>query len=266
MRSLANTRRTLTMQRKTVYDYTAEVPADMVNAGVLNYRIVIQKANNEFIVFPGNHKGNPYAWDAVVNEAYETYVAAENSYLYIFDASSDRNSINLYNPDWKNNNVKYITAFDPRQLALKATMGKPSANSIMGWQSNFSEKLKGRIGELAKSHRIIIRARTDNAAPVKLRVALVTSNAMSFATTVTLTNQYKDIEIPLTDFKPDSTLLLPRPYPGFLTLWFKANVTGKLQMTEAEKVEFTFGHDLSASQLSMPQSVEVESAWIKKGN
>ncbi len=266
MRSSANRWTTLTMQPKTAYDYTAEVPADMVTAGVLNYRIIIQKANNNYVVFPGNHKGNPYAWDAIVHEAYETYVAAGNSYLYIFDATTDRNSINLYNPDWRNNKVEYITAFNSKQLVLKATIGKPLANNIMGWQFNFSDKLKGRIEELSKSDRIVIRARTDHSSPVKLRVAFVTSDAKSFAATCTLSNQYNEIEILLTDFKPDSTLLLPRPYPGFLPLWFKANSTGKLEIAETEKIEFTFGHEFIADQLGKPLSVEVESAWIIKSN
>ncbi len=86
--------KTLTCIAKTAYDYFAEVPADVVTAGVINYRIIIQKGQS-FYVFPGNHHGDPYAWDAFENETWQTFVASKNANLQLFNPIIDRNNLNI---------------------------------------------------------------------------------------------------------------------------------------------------------------------------
>lgn len=259
LRNSSNKWRTVSLQKKTGYDYLAEVPADMVTPGVLNYRIIIQKANNEHYVFPGNHKGNPYAWDAYVNESWQTFVASEKTPLPLFNANTDRTALNVYNPDWRNNTVQYVTADKPGLLIWKATMNQPAAEQRMGWQLYIGDKLKGRAPELASFDKLIIRARTDNATPVRLKAALINANGQAFTGNVTLTHEWQDIEIPLQSLQPDSMLLLPRPYPGFQPLYFKAGVTGAFRWDDIEKLEITFGQ---ASP--QPLSLELESVELQK--
>jgi hypothetical protein len=75
----------------------------------------------------------------------------------------------------------------------------------------------------------------------------------------------QDVEVPLNNLMPDSSLLLPRPYPGFLPLWFKASASNaSFKLSDTEKIEMLSGFDISANDLNKPYSMEVASIWFEK--
>ncbi|HVE61531.1 MAG TPA: hypothetical protein VNA26_06915, partial [Chitinophagaceae bacterium] len=74
---------------KSGYEYAAEVPADVVTSGQLQYRIIVQPGDN-YVVYPGNIQSNPFAWDNYQFDNYKTNVAAENSSLELYNASIDQ--------------------------------------------------------------------------------------------------------------------------------------------------------------------------------
>ncbi|MGZ8538677.1 MAG: hypothetical protein ACXWV9_10465 [Flavisolibacter sp.] len=252
------------MQRKNVFEYSAKVPAETVSAGLLSYRIIIQKANGSFLVYPGAHKGNPYAWDAITTNSYQTYVAGRNMPIEIFNANTNRNNISIYNTDWRNNRVEYITVDKPGQLVLNAVINKPAHGKIMAWQCYFGDKLKGRESELSSFDKIMIRAKTSNTDQTQLKIGLITKDGITYRTTVNLNDQLSEIEIPLSEFKPDSTLLLPRPYPGFLPLRFNGSGKGTPDISEMEKLEISFGEIVKDTQ--QPLGIQVEFVHLVKTN
>jgi hypothetical protein len=62
----------------------------------------------------------------------------------------------------------------------------------------------------------------------------------------------------------DSVLLLPRPYPGFLPLWFKGSGNASFKLSEIEKIQVIIGTDVPESEFKKPYSLEVESIWLEK--
>lgn len=217
LRNSSNKWKTLPMQNASAYDYKANVPSDMATPGVINYRIMVKKADGDAYTFPGGYKGDPYAWDNYYNETWQTFVAAPESPLELFNPNSDRERLMVYNPDWRSNTVEYITDAKPAQLILKMSM-KNSAKQPMGWQTSFGEKIAGRRSELSSFRKIVIRAKASAATTAKL--SLITEDAFAYAAPVPLTTEWQDIEIPLNTMQQDSFLLLPRPYPGFQPLEF----------------------------------------------
>jgi len=255
IRNSSNKWKTVNMQHISGYEYKAEVPADMVTPGVINYRIMVRKGNGDTYTFPGGFKGNPYAWDEWRNESWQTFVASAQSPIEIYHATRDRDKIMLYNTDWRNNSVEYIAADDPGRLALKTTMAKPFAGQLMGWQAYLADKLAGRKNELSSFSKIAIKARSADA--VTAHLSLIDADANAYGTTIELTKEWKTIEIPVSSLQKDSMLLLPRPYPGFQNLWFPSSSTKTLQMEDVEKLEIRF----AATQAAMPASMEVQ--WIR---
>lgn len=258
MRNSSNKWKTVRMQHVTLSNYSVEVPGELVTPGVINYRIIIQKTNNEYFVFPGGWKGDPYAWDEYRNESWQTLVAAPGSPLELFNPTTDRKNIILYNPDWRNNTIEYITAAKFNSLVLKATMNKSSGSQFMGWQYFFGDKISGRKDELSSFSQLVIKARSLPATDVK--ISLITANADAFSSTITLGKDWKEIEIPLASLRKDAYLLLPRPYPGFLPLRFTSAGNNPFNIFEIEKLEITFGEGAASS----PVSIEVESVFLKK--
>jgi hypothetical protein len=256
IRNSSNKWKTVPMQRVEGFAYKAEVPADIVTPGVINYRIMVRKETDTY-TFPGGFKGNPYAWDEWRNESWQTFVASSGSPLELFNPTTDRSKIMLYNQDWRNNTIEYVTAEKPNQLVLKATMSKPAGKQIMGWQYYFDDKIKGRKEEISSFSKVVVKARSPQNAVVK--ISLITTTADAYAASISLTSKWKKIELPFSSLQKSSFLLLPRPYPGFLPLRFTSTGTTPFNIADAERLEITFG-DGASSQIS----IEVESIQLQK--
>ena len=116
----------------------------------------------------------------------------------------------------------------------------------MGFQFFSGDKLQGRMTESGSFNKLMIRARTSEAQPVKAKITLINADALSFSASITLTNNFQDIEVPLNKLSPDSVLLLPRPYPGFLPLWFKgAGIPAAFKLADIEKIQVTIGSEIA---------------------
>lgn len=254
LRNSSNQWKTVQLLPAGVYNYSAQVPADIVSPGIINYRIIVEEKDRGFYTFPGAIEGNPYAWDEYRNESWQTIVAAPGSTLELFNPLTDRNGLMIYNPDWRNNIIEYITTETPRQLALKATMNEPANGNIFSWQYFFAEKIGGRSQELKDFTKLVVRARSPQ--EVKLKTTLITAEADAFSAVIQLSKDWRDIEIPLSALQPDSFLLLPRPYPGFLPLHFKSAGARLFDIAKMEKIELSFGEPYAVG-------VEVTAVWLQ---
>ena len=250
------------MIRKSLSEYSAEVSADLVTTGLLNYRIILQKGN-EFVTFPGHHKENPFAWDNYNYDFWETFVVPQNAKLEIFNPTIDRSAI-IYPGFRRGFQSDYFTNIEPRKLILRLSTNELSADHTIGFLHYFGDKLQGRISEIDSFNRLIIRARTSEAQPVKTKITLIGRDGFAFSTFITLTNTFQDIKVSMNNLVSDSVLLLPRPYPGSLPLWFKASGNSSFNLSEVEKVQVTIGTELNESEFKKPYSMEIESIWLEK--
>ncbi|MDX5437129.1 MAG: glycoside hydrolase family 5 protein, partial [Pontibacter sp.] len=261
--NLSGVWKTIPMEQVQPYLYAAQLPAELLSPGLVKYRIVVEAKNGEFSVFPGGKEGNPWAWDYTGNGYWETYVAAENSNLALFNPTSDQ-ELFIYPNLWRSNEREFVTGQKPGQLILKLSSEKLPEEGVMGFQLYVGDNLKGRQPELTDFRKLKIRARSASEQPVQAQITFITADAAAFSSTVTLTNKMQDLEIPLNSFKPSSFILLPRPYPGFHPFSFKAATTGGFNLQEVEKLEVTIGGGASADVSPTTYSFEVEGVWLEK--
>lgn len=256
LKNTENDWKNIPLRKTGAYQYTAMVPGELVKAGLLEYCIRI-KTGADYTSFPENKKGDPFAWDALESQKWQVNVAAKGAILELFNAKTDGKTINIYNPDWENNRVSYSSVTDPSKLNLKMTIGASGQQLLMGWQSYFGDKLQGRGAELKDFSTVVIRARSLVKGNTKLKIGFISRDAHFFSMEVELTEVFHTIEIPLNTLKQDSQLLLPRPYPGFLPLYYPITDKQAFRLQDAEKLEVTFGYE------SKTVSLEVESIYLK---
>ncbi len=253
---------TIPMTANTVYDYSATVPAELVTSGTLSYTIQVQQ-HDKYLSFPGGHEGDPTAWDYLNTDSWQTFVAAPDGNLSLFNATADREFANTFSMSYgRGTGAQFISGEQTGQLAFKASVQSTRKSQEMGLQLYIGGKLKDRLPEVANYSKVTLRARMQTGEAGKLRIALITNDASSYAAYIDLTDQYKDIEIPLSAFKPDSLLSLPRPYPGFQALWFKPASYSGLSVQKLDKLEITTVND--ADEPGKPYGVEVESVLLEK--
>lgn len=254
--------RNIQMVKTSSSEYVAEVPADLVTPGILNYRIILQKGS-AFAVFPGNYKENPFSWDSYNDETWKTFVAAPNGRWRIYNPAVDQ-SARIYPASGRGFQSSYITGKEPGHLVLRLSATRSAGDHTIGFSHYFTEKQEGRKSELDSFNKLVIRARTGEAQSVKAKVTLINKDAVAFSTFVNLDPDFRDIEVPLGSLMQDSALLLPRPYPGFLPVWFKGSGTSSFRLQDIEKIQITIGPGLSSQESARPYSLELESIWLEK--
>jgi hypothetical protein len=260
LRNSANKWKTVKMTGNSSYNYQAEVPAELANPGVINYRIIVHR-NDETYVFPGGLKGNPYAWDYIGEQTWSTYISAPGTPLLLFNTTADRNSLMLYNPDWRSGSVEYVTTDKPMELAVR-TVSKDNTFS-MGWQTYFADRIKGRITELPSFTTLVIRLRAAAQNNVQTKISIITDDGSAYGVYTEATKEFREVEIPLIAMRKDSCLLLPRGYPGFQPLYFTSAVSHPFDIIHAERLEVSFPKS-SLTKENEAVGIEVESAWLKK--
>jgi hypothetical protein len=254
----ANRWKNIQLQKTQEYEYAATIPAELVKNGLLKYQIIIHKASGDYITFPANIKGNPNAWDKLETESYQTYVAAKDANIEIFNAGTDGKNINSYSPDWGNNKVEYVSEENPSVLQMKLSIIKPKNGQLMGFQNFFADKLVGRTTALNSLKTLVIKVKA-NIENTKVKIGLTDTDAHFFATEIFVGKDFKLIEIPLNQLKNDAQLLLPRPYPGFLPLYDQSSNQSAFSLKNAEKLEVTFGYGVDTK----PANIVIESIYLK---
>lgn len=251
------------MIKSTPYDFSAIIPAAQITSGILNYRILI-KDGDKYISYPGGHEGDPYAWDNTNNDSWQIFVASPGGKLSLFNATTDRGRTNTYFPVFtRNGGAQFTAGEETGELTFRASSPAIKQGQVMGFQLYIADKLKNRLAEVSSYSKIAIRARLQSGTAGKLKITLINNDASAYSGSVDLTGKFTTIEIPISGFKPDSSLLLPRPYPGFQPLWFKASSFTGLKVTQLDKLEITTGDSLSPDAYSKPFGVEVESVTLE---
>jgi hypothetical protein len=246
--------------------YIAEVPAEIVMPGLLQYRIILERAGDRDLVFPGDHSGDPFAWDYYDGEdgdRWQTFVAAPHAGLEIFDANKDRDAT-TYSAS-RRGFAEWVSGADPGRLLLKLSSG---VECFVG------DKIRGRESE--EFGRVVIRGKGagDGGATSaggaggrkvfilntfvrgKLKITFINGQGDSWSAFAQLPDSLGDVEVPFSQLASDDAgfLLLPRPYPGFLPLRFKySGAQGSFSWKDTEKIQITMeeggGFELESVEL-----------------
>ncbi|BAV09036.1 hypothetical protein SAMN05421788_101483 [Filimonas lacunae] len=246
------------MERVTPVDYSAVVPAELVTPGVLNYTIVVQKADTGYYSFPGNIQGYPFAWDYFHTNTWSTLVAAPGSALTLFTASTDRHMFAY--PNWSEDGKTsdFVTGNTIGSMLYSIFSKAPeSAQPAVAWQLFVGDKLAPRSTELPRFTTLQVRARSYYNKPAQVKIILINSNAEAFSATITVNNTLQDIHIPLSSLHKEEMLLLPRPYPSFQALWFNSNSNNAFNLQQVEKLEVVIKQEEGGAGVTI-ESVQLQ--------
>ncbi|HKJ48397.1 MAG TPA: hypothetical protein VJ973_04875, partial [Christiangramia sp.] len=70
------------------YEYSAEVPENLIRNGFLSYRLIVS-TNDGSVTFPDGVEGEPSSWDFYSKAKYETRILEEDSPISIFNPATD---------------------------------------------------------------------------------------------------------------------------------------------------------------------------------
>jgi hypothetical protein len=257
------------LKRRTGYIYSAKIPSKVLQTGFLNYRIIITTAGNTF-TFPSGIKGNPGEWDFYDESKYVTRIVKENSPIYIFNAAQDSDFIVN---EWKPGN-QLVPGKSPGEAEYQVKIAKLFEEDIenknatpvndYSFRFNFSEKIMGRSEELNNQNKLILKARSLSGKSEKIQVALVDKNGSSFGKIIEITPENSEYTIDLSHLKSVKTVILPRPYPGFLPYYFEHNNRDPFNLENVESIQFSIGPGLEKEALTQKHEIGVTSIRLEE--
>lgn len=98
--------------------------------------------------------------------------------------------------------------------------------------------IKGRIHELLSADTLVISAAATSVTPFK--IVFADADGAAFSVSMELNTDSSSIRIPLSAFRPDSLLLMPRPYPGFQPTYFTSGKKGGPDLKRIEKLQLIY--------------------------
>ena len=247
------------MKAKNQYDYSADVPQNLMVPGILTYRIILETTNGKR-TFPGDVSGSPENWDFYSEDVYSTRIYDEGSAISVFDASMDADMVVH---SWKPGNqiVPLNSVEDEFQVRLDELFSEDIENKNAtpiydySFRFNFQNKIRVRLPRDQKE--LIIKARNLKSGTEKLQVALLMKNGSAFGKVIELDNHLKEIRIKLDELKPVKTITLPRPYPGFLPYYFEHQNPQDFDLQKVEALQFSIGPGIEPENLQKKHEIGI---------
>ena len=247
------------MKAENQYDYSANVPQNLMVPGILTYRIILETTNGKR-TFPGDVSGSPENWDFYSEDVYSTRIYDKGSAISVFDASMDADMVVH---SWKPGNqiVPLNSVEDEFQVRLDELFSEDIENKNAtpiydySFRFNFQNKIRVRLPRDQKE--LIIKARNLKSGTEKLQVALLVKNGSAFGKVIELDNHLKEIRIKLDELKPVKTITLPRPYPGFLPYYFEHQNPQDFDLQKVEALQFSIGPGIEPENLQKKHEIGI---------
>jgi hypothetical protein len=235
--------RSLAMQPGPANTWTASVPAALTYPGLLRYWVVLKKAGQPALTFPGGQPGTPRDWDFYpAATPWEVPLVAATAPLPLFTAALDRDAVEAKGISWTNWTDYTTTASGTPALRLlvnpaKAGQPAPEAGPASTLRAFLGPKLAGRRTDLGNFSELIIKASSNQPAATHLRVALVSRDGVAYEAAVPALAAGGEARVPLSALRPAPLLLTPRPYPGFLPLTYSPAASPAFRLAEVEVLQ-----------------------------
>ncbi|WP_116105318.1 hypothetical protein [Lewinella sp. IMCC34191] len=257
------------MKRTSGFTYSATVPIDRVKPGAFTYYIKVTTRDSER-TFPPDVDGDPYEWDFYQRTPYETRVVPVMHDIRLFDAHRDRDALVLsqwtdglsLRPSGPGLEDEFLIRLSSLARAGNGG-GTDSEASDYAIRHYLKPVLGGLRGRWMYHDSLVIRGESLYGQPQPIEVGLTLSDGSTFATVVDIPVNVGEVVVALADLELAPTVLLPRPYPGFLPYLFESQRDKAFDLSEVESLQIRIGPGQSNDQLAQPQGLGLISVDIR---
>jgi hypothetical protein len=215
----------LPLVKQTAYTYAATIPASLVKAGELTIAVLL-KSNG-----------------SVIKTLRPVRVIDRTGSYELFNARVVRQDTLLNSwwriknfPDWnRRTHYKFMTTADSATAYMASADTFNFDIPFIGWQYSITSSQ-----EQFNLSTIKLRGIAANGKSARIRLILADSDGNAYSRDLTLEGTNKTYDLPVSSFVKSPFLLIPRPYPMFLPLWFTSTVNPPLQVTAIEKVQVLY--------------------------
>lgn len=238
------------------YQYEVTIGTDETK-DALSYNIVAFTPQGS-VTFPQKDAGTPLSWDFNPTQYYSINLVDHNDPIVLMepDSASDGTEVASI-PGGQRVQLQYIhrAPVDNNYYRLRYTPseGWPAGNAPMA-------VIKRWVGDAVKAHpynkqkQSLVITLGEFAGLNELEISLISAHGITYSTRMTPAPM---IQLPLTTLKQSPTLIVPAPYPDFLSRRFESNTTLPLKAEEIEFVQITIPGD------NRPVILDIKGIWLQ---
>ena len=241
------------MERVGGYNYHAEIPAEVVNGGVLKYNILVCQADARY-TFPAGVSGSPLDWDYTDYKYWETRVVDAGSAIRLFSPQDNSEMMSSYAiPERYWLRQEQVTPEPTTENTVKFSALENKENVTYFLRKYLVGDIAGRDDRLKKTSAICLNVQ---AAPMVMKIGFITNNGYTYKAEFTTKKGIN--RIAFDELKQSSTALLPHAYPGFLKKYFEPSVSIPFRVEDIEILEISFD-----GEVGKPIEFETGTIWIE---
>jgi hypothetical protein len=247
------------MERTGAHEFAAMIPAGHMGSGMLRYDISV-RVGEDWTTFPSGAPSLPPAWD-FAGEPWTLSVASADAPVPLFDAGRDSDAITA---DWRDLRFDLVPSERPGVVAMKM-----SADDLYRGEHDrsfrfyFRDKIGDRRDDLSLEGRLVLYGRSADEAPVRVQLALVTSDGVAFGGMVTVNPKWGACPIDIAELKPVRMPNIPHGYPRFIPFWSEPPNANPLELQKIESVMVSIGPEIAETELDQPHRLLIERIWIE---
>jgi hypothetical protein len=234
------------MTRDGAYEYRASIPS--MEPGLYDYALSV-KQDDATTTFPSGVPRAPTSWNYGRQETWRLAVVAPTAPLRLLDPGTDveRLSFSRVGDGWREGIFRVLpstaTGEPVIHLELPVNVGGISPEDYT--MSLFvGDRVAARGESIARSSGVRLRARGVGPSQA-VHVTLVENDGTSWSAPVTLEGDvWRDIEIPLRDFRIARGVKLPQGYPSNWNYWIepaggRGSVGDRIRLEEVERLQLS---------------------------
>ncbi len=225
---------TVTMRHSSGYDYVASLPPGRLPAGDFRFTVSVSGGGN-VLVFPHD---SPVA--ARRAESYRVRMVAPASPVVLFDPANDVPLLSVSRSGESRNRVAKIV--DGSQPGIGAyPLASPTERLAEDFTASLyiGDRVSDR-GERIKDARTVHVRLKGLVAPSVIRLTLVEKDGSAWSRKVFASPSWKEIVVPIGDFSPAKSAMVPQAYPGTWSYWL-SSPAGKasIDLAQVERLQFS---------------------------
>lgn len=250
------------MKNKQGFDYSIEVPHDLVRAGIFSYFIVVQ-TTNEIITFPAGKLGQPYNWDFYDRTPFQIQVNKEENPINLFNAKDDWHTLSF--KSWPRGS-RIMTTGEANELEYQiknCVLYSPDNENLDGpvikdfaVRFYLNRKVDHLRNRLKNKNELVIKARSLDASPKKIQIAFILKNGSAFGKVIELNAHASEHRIAMNELQQVKMVTMPRPYPTFLPYYFEADQS-VFDIRNIEGLQINIGPGMDAEMLEKNHSIGI---------
>lgn len=252
----SNRNRLCKMHHTRSYEYEATIGTDVLK-DEFAYNIVAFTPEGSR-TFPQDEPGTPLSWDYRSSQYYKTAMVCGSTPIVLVEPGRDPDGMEVGTiPGAQQARVQYIhrapVDHNVYRLEYLPSKGWPIGESPMVVMKRYvGDELRSHP-YVAQKHLLVVSLGTFEGLQ-ELELSLISSQGITYSTRVSPDTM---IEIPVVALNQSPTLILPAPFPGFLSRRFESTTAIPLKTEEIEFVQITIDGE------AKPITLEIKGIWLQ---